>query len=240
MEGLIGMGNSKKSLIFHLYPLLGREENWHWHLHVIRQNRGLFDGKIVISTVAGPKLAPPDSVAKLLPDNVEFRHYPNDSKFGEMVTFYDQIDSVLLEGGWTLRAHSKGVTKPQDSLETIWAEAMWASCLMSVPGSEEKSHTMGPMRIAESEGTPVWPHGWFFAGTFFWFRNSAVSSREWRRPFKDKWFVEWWPGEVFSIHESKCTFYEMKHRREFMEGQKRIFFLNQAKLEYKKFLIKNK
>jgi hypothetical protein len=222
------MSEVKRNLILHVFPLLGREENWHWHISVIKKYRDLFDGKVIVSCVFGEGLSDPRDVEKMMPREVDFRVFKNDQKLGEMVTFYDQVESVIQEDGWTLRSHTKGVTHRQIDIETIWARAMWACCIKSPPNSKKNCHVMGPMRIAESFGTPVWPHGWFFAGTFFWFRNEAVRSRDWKLPFKDKWFIEWWPGVVFEFRESECLFYDMKHRREFQAGDKRKIFIAQS------------
>jgi hypothetical protein len=142
------MNEVKKNLILHVFPLLGREENWHWHISVIKKYRDLFDGKVVVSCVFGEGLSYPGDVEKMMPREVDFRAFKNDRKLGEMVTFYDQVESVIQEDGWTLRAHTKGVTHRQTDIETIWARAMWVSCIKTPPNSKKNCHLMGPMRMA--------------------------------------------------------------------------------------------
>jgi hypothetical protein len=61
----------------------------------------------------------------------------------------------------------------------------------------------------------IWPHDtappyptqlkhghWMFAGTFFWFRNSAVFSRpDWRNVPNDRYGAESWLSGMFEPHE---------------------------------------
>lgn len=199
-----------KTLIFHLYPAIGAELVWQWHLDVIKKNRNLFD-RILISSVHGNNLADPDEVRGLLPKGTEYRHYDNDPALGEMVTINDQIESALNSPGWTLRAHSKAASHPADRLRIYWAAGMWASSVTHLPMEKAEYHISGPMRIDWAKG--VCPgdgvpgrSGWFFAGSFFWMRNSELAVREYRMQSPTKWSIEVLPSAVFSISESHCCF----------------------------------
>lgn len=49
---------------------------------------------------------------------------------------------------------------------------------------------------------------WHYTGTYYWFRNHDVYSRNWRNVRKMYGGTELWPATMFSVDESGCHFYE--------------------------------
>lgn len=200
--------NPTRNLIFHVYPLLGAEWNWHWHIDQIRRVAPLFNGKIVIATVTGPALASTEEVQQRF-EGIPVTDWlirPN-SKLGETVTFADQLAVVETDDPNTItfRGHTKGVTHKPNGPEQPWARLMW-STLMDLPSVDDAlaSHVMvGSMKCHEPlVARPNW--SFFYAGTFFWFRNKEIFQRNWRQTEPHRWWPEAWPGVVCQNDEAAC------------------------------------
>lgn len=202
-----------RNLIFHVYPLLGAEWNWHWHFDKIAENAEKFNGVISIAIVTGPGLASPEIVKNRL-SGVPVNHWiiePNEKRLGETVTFTRLLETVETTdpNSITFRGHCKGVTHRRNGIEAPWANLMWDAC-MDIESAEDAlaSHVFaGPMKCHEPLVSKQ-RYRWFFAGTFFWFRNADVFSRDWREMEQTRWFPEAWPGVIASNEESACLLHD--------------------------------
>ena len=201
--------NPVRNLIFHLYPKIGAEWNWHWHIENIRRVAHLFNGKICIGIATGEKLAKPDVVQQLL-DGVPVSDWivrKNTPKLGETTTFTDLLRCVETDDANTItfRGHTKGVTHRKEGIEQPWARMMWATSMdLASVDDALASHVMaGPLKCHEPLVSKQ-PYRWFYAGTFYWFRNREIFQRNWQHTEATRWFSEYWPGLIAKNEESAC------------------------------------
>lgn len=205
-----------RNLIFHIYPRIGAEWNWHWHIEQIKANSQLFNGKIAIGIVTGSGLASAETVkAKLSGVNVtDWVVKENTKQLAETATFTDLLSAVKTDdtNHVFFRGHTKGVTHPKGSTEQSWAKMMWQTC-MDWPSVSDalQSHIMaGSLKSHEPLAKDI-KDTFFYAGTFFWFR-SDVFQRDWSYSEPNRWWAEYWPGHVCKTHEAACLCHD------FMKG----------------------
>jgi len=200
--------NPTRNLIFHLYPLIGAEWNWHWHIDQIRHAAPLFNGRIAIATVTGEKLASHIEVRELFRDIpvTDWVVKPN-SKLAETVTFTDLLQIVKTDdpNAITFRGHTKGVTHTRQGAEQPWARLMW-STLMDLPSVDDalSSHIMAGSMKCHEPLVSNQRYKWFYAGTFFWFRNREIFERDWSTMEQTRWYPEAWPGVLCKNEEAAC------------------------------------
>jgi len=205
--------NPTRNLIFHIYPRVGKEWNWHWHLDQIRRAAPVFNGEIILATVTGPELAPAAEVRRVaegIPVS-EWIVKPN-TRLAETETHLDLLRAVQTDdpNTITLRGHTKGVTHRPEQHEQEWARLMWEACL-DLPSVEDalSSHLMaGSLKCHKPITSKHQGYEWFYAGTFFWFRNREIFQREWSVVHPTRWFVEEWPGILCARQEAACLCYD--------------------------------
>jgi hypothetical protein len=205
-----------RNLIFHIYPKIGAEWNWHEHIERIRRHQHLFNGKIAIAVVTGKGLAAPENVTRLM-DGIRVTDWviAENTRLGETVTMTDLLRIVKTDDPNTItfRGHCKGVTHRKDGIEQPWAEMMWRAC-MDIQSVEDAlaSHTMaGALKchrplVANRKGE------WFYAGTFYWFRNREIFQRDWERTEPTRWYIEAWPEIVCDKDDAACLFFDHMDR----------------------------
>ena len=200
--------NPTRNMLFHIYPLLGAEWNWQWHIDQIHRVAPLFNGRVAIGIAEGDGLARPEVVQAALNGvpvtDWVIRH--NSKQLGETSTFVDLLSLVKTDDPNTItfRGHTKGVTHKRSGVEQHWARLMWATC-MDLPSVDDAlaSHIMaGSMKcheplVARDRGN------WFYAGTMFW-AKSDVFTRNWSHSEPTRWWPEYWPGQVADEHEAAC------------------------------------
>lgn len=199
--------NPTRNLIFHIYPKVGKEWNWHWHLANIRRVAHLFNGKIVLATVTGPQLAPAAEV-KRIADGIPVTDWiikPN-TRLAETETFPEMLAAVQTDDPNTItfRGHCKGVTHRPEQHQQAWARMMWATC-MDLPSVEDAlaSHVMaGALKCHSPISATHTGYGWFYAGTFYWFRNREIFQRNWTNVKPNRYFPEDWPGTIVKNEEA--------------------------------------
>lgn len=213
----------KRHLIFHVCPLLGSEHVWTRHIRNIRTVSPWFNGKIVIAVVVGSGLASLQTVRDAMRDIpvTEWIVVENKPGLNESVTFVKMLEAVQFENGITFRGHCKGVSHPDSPKQQAWSKVMWETC-MDIPSVDTalQSHVFaGSLKVQEGQAALPDAYRWFFAGTFFWFQNSAVFSRNWRAEDRtwDRWYAEWWAGDIAVNRESFCFFMEDIRRIDFRE-----------------------
>lgn len=205
--------NPTRSLMFHLYPLKGREWNWHWHIEQIRKHQHKFNGKIVIGVGVDAKTATMDQVQALF-DGIRVDHWlrADNNKLAETLTHVEMLTLLKTDdpNAVILRAHTKGVTHQRDSVEQKWAEILWDGN-MDLPSVDDAlaSHlTCGVMR-SQTPLVRKKPGDYFFAGSFYWMRAKEVFEREWQWKEANRWIVEYVPAHLFSFAESACIFHDL-------------------------------
>lgn len=208
-DGYSPLVNPTRNMLFHLYPRVGAEWNWHWHIEQIRRVAPLFNGKICIGIATGDKLAKPEVVQRLF-DGVPVADWivrKNTKALGETTTFTDLLRCVETDDPNTItfRGHTKGVTHRREGIEQPWARLMWATS-MDLQSVEDAlaSHVMaGPLKCHEPLVSKQ-PYRWFYAGTYYWFRNREIFQRNWQQSEPTRWFSEYWPGLIAKNEESSC------------------------------------
>lgn len=202
-----------RNLIWHIWPGHGQEWNWHWHAELIRHAAPLFDGKIAIGVNTGrgmATLAQVQSVFERVPVT-DWIERPAVRSLGETTTFVDLLQLVQTDSpdAITFRGHCKGVTHRPNSVEQEWARLMWAACMdLGAVHDALRSHIMaGPLKCQE----PLVSHQryrWFYAGTFFWFRNREIFQRDWSAMEQTRWYPEAWPGVLCRNDEAACLIHD--------------------------------
>ncbi len=205
--------NPTRSLMFHLYPLRGKEWNWQWHIDQIRRHQDKFNGKIVIGVGVDAKTATMDQVQALF-DGIRVDHWlrADNNKLAETLTHVEMLTLLQTDdpNAVIFRAHTKGVTHQRDSVEQKWAEILWDGN-MDLPSVDDAlaSHlTCGVMR-SQTPLVRKKPGDYFFAGSFYWMRAKEVFEREWQWKEANRWIVEYVPAHLFSFAESACIFRDL-------------------------------
>lgn len=208
------LADPTRSLIFHLYPIRGKEWNWHWHIEQIRKHQDKFNGEIVIGVGVDGSTATIDEVQSLFTDIrvTKWVKADNTKKLAETLTHVELLRSAQSSdpNAIVFRFHTKGVTKQQDAVEQRWAKLLWEAS-MDLPSVEDAlaSHlTCGAMRslkpLAEKRGG-----NFFFAGSAYWFRAAEAFQRDWQHTDKTRWWVEYFPAHVFKKEESASLLYDL-------------------------------
>jgi hypothetical protein len=205
--------NPTRSLMFHLYPLRGKEWNWHWHIEQIRKHQDKFNGKIVIGVGVDAKTATIDQVQAMF-EGIRVDHWlrADNNKLAETNTHVEMLGLLQTNdpNAIIFRAHTKGVTHQRDSVEQKWAEVLWEGN-MDLPSVDDAlaSHlTCGVMR-SQTPLVRKKPGDFFFAGSFYWMRAKEVFEREWQWKEANRWIVEYVPAHLFSFAKSACIFHDL-------------------------------
>lgn len=209
-----------RHLLFHICPLIPKRETWQKHIDSIRSHVHLFDGKVVIGVVKGAGLESPELVQEIM-SGIPVTDWviEDNTPTHESVTFVKMLERVQFEPGITFRGHCKGVSHPLGKVEHEWSDVMWKICMdtESVDKAMETHVFAGAFKIQEGASREPDAYRWFFAGTFFWFQNAAVFARNWRAEHRewDRWYAEWWPGDLAVNREAYCLFMDNMLRRNF-------------------------
>ncbi len=205
--------NPTRHLMFHLYPLKGKEWNWHWHIEQIRKHQDTFNGKIVIGVGVDQQTATMEEVQALFEGiRVDYWLKAENNKLAETLTHVEMLSLLKTDdpNAIIFRAHTKGVTKTRDAVEQKWAGIMWAAN-MDLPSVEDALASHGVACCLRSQ-TPLVkkkPDGWFPAGSFYWLRAKQVFERDWQTKENNRWWVEFVPSHLFNLAESACVFHDL-------------------------------
>jgi len=172
----------RRNLYFYLYPV--KDSVWPWHVERLRKYWGVWNGRKIV-TIATDETTESESAVRRELDGLdcEISVTENDLALGEAKTFVGEIGKLESQRSdeITFYAHAKGVTRKPSEMANIlaWSSAMYHMNL-SDPGLIdrilERFEAVGCFRFA-FQHAGSW---WHFAGTYFWFRHSAIFSRAWR------------------------------------------------------------
>jgi len=203
---------SRRNLLFFIHPIAG---NGVWQRRVIqlRQRMPLFNGKRIVAITTGGGLDSASEVRTALDGlGCEFVEVPNDATLREVAAFepmFSRVESTDPTEA-TLFAHAKGVTRPPMSAPQAWGDVLFAThcdywqaveaVLMCKPiAGCFKKFGRG---FAESESE------WHYSGSWFWFRNAELFSRNWRKIDLFWAGIEPYPSLHFSDAEAGSIFME--------------------------------
>jgi len=221
----------RRHLIYHCCPLT-TNDLWERNVDQLLKRIHIFDGSvnIAVSTVANKSidgtpdpLHPVDVVSqKFRGCGVHVNIIPvrNDRRLREVASFRVLLDRVSSRSSddVTFYAHTKG-NSTYDSVEgaLYWRNMMyhklldnWEECMWHL--RDHKAVGCSKMNWSSMPRSPFPTqiqnhHHWMFAGTFFWFRNDAVFTRDdWQKIQNDRYGAEAWPGDLFPSEECKSVF----------------------------------
>ena len=200
-----------RNLVFHIYPRHGCEWNWHRHVQHIIDNESIWTGKRVISIGTGNGLASPETVKRQF-RGVRVDNWvvlPNKQTVGETEPFFESVKLIASQNAneVTFLAHTKGITHPQDSKESLWSEMMWETCL-DLPSVDDalRSHAcVGPfkrhMKLLKSS--------WHYSGHFGWINHARVfGSPGWENIVQQRAGMEAWLGAFIANGDAACIFHD--------------------------------
>lgn len=207
---------SVRNLLFHFYPLRG--SYWLWHVEQLRRlaTREIFNGKRVLALALDAETEDAAIVRRelsgLFDDILEV---PNDFDLREVASFEALFRSVQSADPReaTLYAHGKGVyrlTEPNRPTVKRWTEVLYETCMGGWKAAQEllRTHPIaGPFFKAGAAWFPQSLADWHFSGSWLWFRNRDVFSRDWRKIDRFVYGIETWPALHFSPDEAGRLFY---------------------------------
>jgi hypothetical protein len=205
--------NPARSLMFHLYPLRGKEWNWHWHIEQIRKHQDKFNGRIVIGVGVDKNTATMEEVQALF-DGIRVDHWlrADNNKLAETLTHVEMLSLLQTDdpNAIMFRYHTKGVTKTRDAVEQKWAEIMWDGN-MDLPSVEDAlaSHLVCGVMRSQTPLVKKKPGDFFYAGSAYWMQAKEVFERDWQWKEANRWIVEYVPAHLFSFAESACIFHDL-------------------------------
>lgn len=166
------------------------------HAELLKKYWSAFNGKKVVTVAIDERTDDLGRVMSMIDmKGIIWRVIDNNRSLGETAGFADMLDIVksVSEDEFTFYCHGKGVGY-MDLAKRIWCESMYYFNLSS------QTLTETVLRSHDAAGCYQWKnrqHGgsnWHYSGTFFWFKNSAVFSKEWRQIESNIYGVEGWIG----------------------------------------------
>ena len=192
----------KRNLIYHVYPL--KNSIWQWNVEKLTKYLHVFNGQMIISIATDEKTDNPDKVMEILGGKCQYNIVSNIPHLGEANTFISAMSCVRSTNPYesTFYAHTKGVkyreNKPMERCAKSWANAMYELNL-GVPRAIDRilqSYEAAGCFKLTGNGVPGnEKHNWYFAGTFFWLKHSAIFTKAWHEIAMHYWGVEHYPGK---------------------------------------------
>lgn len=205
-------------LMYHLWPVK-ETDRWKLNLLELKKRWKIFGGHRLLSVATCDRTVRFNEVMRYC-DSIgiswtRINHVKNNRRVGEMASLpwllktigqqpMDQSDIVYY-------AHGKGA-KPTDAGRAIavWTEMMYEATLDYIPVVLElfrRGHPFaGSLRLTNKMMGVSDNMFWYYAGTFFWFRPSMLSSSMWKNARKVYHGVEFWPGQCFAFEQAGDIF----------------------------------
>ncbi len=225
-----------RHLLYHIYPVAGNGA-WQRNVAALVARMGLFNGKRIVAIVTDPPTGrvpesssphgpdayrifgacdSPDAVRAAFgrhADSVEFVHLTNDPDKRESLThgpLFSRVES-LDPTHVTFYGQAKGVTRPPNHPAHEWADVLYRTHLDYWPLVAEQLNSFALTGAFKKLGAG-WSKGqslssWHYSGSFMWFRNAELFSRNWRT-IDDFWGgIEPYPSLHFPVERSGCLFH---------------------------------
>lgn len=206
----------KRNFIMHIWPKKGAAA-WRWNCDQVLKKSELFNGERIIGVAIDDNTDPAEEVIEYMKDFTDnIFIVRNNPRLGEVSTFPRLLKSVSERPDtFTFYCHAKGVRyneKFGDGKNSIleWTKLMYEFCLSDwevVRTSLKEKAMTGCFKTYGDFKTPG-NHRWHYAGTFYWFRNNDVFSRDWSKVDHMFFGAESWPGLMFTKAETDCLFWE--------------------------------
>ena len=198
-----------KHLLYHVTPI----GNFRWNLDQLRKRWGVFTGKKFIAVAQGKGLLHIRYVKELLPPDCEVFAVENNTDIRETASFpvlLKKLHEVANLSGITFYGHTKGVSHGEtDSTIKLWTSALYYFNLDRMDLVErvlrEYKVAGALVRYGEFAGFPR-ESRWHYAGTFFWFKNLELFSRNWKKILPTRYGVEGYLSTLFSEDEAGIIF----------------------------------
>jgi hypothetical protein len=199
-----------KHLLCHIWPR--KDGLWRRTADNLRLRWSRFSGRKVVALALDGNTSSPEEVRAELPEDVEVFQFGNKPNLREVRTFVQLLEHVRGAEGETFYCHGKGSSPSHNNDGDPchnWADAMF-HVLLDWPGLVDCVLSRYPLAgcFRSFHGFGIPNNGWHYSGTFFWFRNRDVFSRNWR-DIDRIWFgTETWPPKHFTREEAPCLFYD--------------------------------
>ena len=200
-----------RNLIYHVWPS-ACDDVWRWNLDLLLEYIDLFNGRRIVAIVVDHEVDAEVVQDHLAGEVLEFMIFRNNPKTGEMVSFLPLLAQVESHDPnvVTFRAHAKGVyriCKDKKPHLREWVELLYRTNLGDWPIVREHLESAaitGACRKLDMFNKKRRDPS--YSGSFYWFRNCFVFSREWYRVDGPRWGCESWPGKQFCESETRCLF----------------------------------
>lgn len=205
---------STRNLLYHIYPCYKHDggERWRWNCKILRSRIEIFNGVRVVAIAFDDDSANPGQVmAELSGLNIHFKMIDNNSGLREVATLLPLLSEVEKSGDATFWGHAKGTTNFSwgvNSMIKRWTEVAYDTLLCW--DCVEPILREHPVAGSFKRHGAYWPgrsHSrWHYAGSFFWFRNQDLFSRNWREVDQFNAGAETYPSIQFEDYEAGTVF----------------------------------
>lgn len=204
-------GSPRRNLLYHIWPV--RNSLWRWNVEQLLKRIELFNGKRVISVFVDERTESEEAVRAVFAGHgCEFLVRPNDPR-GEAAVFPDLLERVnsVDPNEVTFYAHAKGVRYGSQVTAPLrkWIETLYRVNLddwLAVKRQLNRYSMTGAFKMYGRFATHRQMGDWHYSGTYFWFRNQAVFSKNYLRVPDFYYGVEAWPGLLFEGQQTGCLF----------------------------------
>lgn len=203
---------SPRHLLMHIWPT--RNGAWQWNVDQVIARAEVFNGSRTVGVAVDNDTCTMQEVQAYFAErgfDAELFSVPNDKHKREGTTFLRLMAAVSGKPGITFYCHAKGARHGSFGNDTTirrWTDVMYQATLDRVERVEEILLTncmAGPFKRYGMFKTPN-NKQWHYSGTFYWFRNRDVFSRDWNAIDKTFFAAESWPGRIFWRDEVACLF----------------------------------
>lgn len=201
-----------RHLLFHLWPKKTSQGTWQRNLDQLKSRWPLFTGKRVIAVATSSDSHNLETVQAYMHGyQCEWVHVENDRNLREVKSFLPLFENIEGLPGHTFYGQGKGATKPINPGISIhqWTSAMYEILLDYWPlvaDNLKRFPVVGAFK-KNTHGFNGSRSNWHYSGSFCWFDNAVLWSRNWR-DIQQAWYgIESYPSMIFTREEAACIFY---------------------------------
>lgn len=224
-----------RHLLYHILPIAGNGM-WQWNLEQLKPRLHLFNGSRTCAIMTPSKIAyrakgpRPDAARMPMviegPEVVEkalagldftFIHLPNDPNLREVLShgpLFEVASKYTSPVDATLWCHAKGTTRRPGHVAKQWTEICYEAYLDYWPVVEElltKYPLAGCFKKYGRGWNPKQSNSdWHYSGSWFWFKNRELFSKNWRKIDQFWSGIEPYPSQHFHHTEAGLIFHEGK------------------------------
>jgi len=192
-----------------------------FNLKMLARHLDIFNHKRVINVAQGENLLSLDAFLErarcngLDPERFEITTSENHPIHRETAAFVGillpRVQSLDPEE-ITFFAHAKGISNPSSVESKKWAEYMYRYNLSDIPRVERalrKYACAGIFKIVQPFTQIQLP--WHYPGTFFWFNNARLFSKDWKKIEMSRYGTERYLPRLFESGEAYCLAYALRY-----------------------------